>query len=147
MLEAHADAVAVGIDPGKARCGVAASDPSGTLASPLGAVPTEPRATLVQRVIELLGHRTPTALAVGLPLDQYGNEGDSAEFAREIGAQLAAGLKVEATYVDERFTTSEVTQRRRETGRKGKQIAGEVDAFAAAAILQSYLDARRLQEP
>jgi putative Holliday junction resolvase len=134
------DRVVVGIDPGKVRCGVAASDPSLTLASPLGAVPTHPRGSLADRIRKVLGAREATALVVGLPLDQRGNEGESAQFAREIGDRLACELGVGAVYVDERFTTREVTLRRRETGRTGKQIGGEVDAFAAAAILQSYLD-------
>jgi putative Holliday junction resolvase len=134
------DEVVVGIDPGKVRCGVAASDPSKTLASPLGAVATEPRRTLTERIVQLLAQRKGTGLVIGLPLDQRGNEGESAAFAREIGELIASALQLEAVYVDERFTTSEVTKRRREVGKKGKQIAGEVDAFAAAAILQSYLD-------
>ena len=134
------DEVVLGIDPGKARCGVAASDPSKTLASPLGVIATEPRRTLAERIAELLGARKPVRLVVGLPLDQHGNEGEAAQFAREIGELLARELALEPVYVDERFTTREVTQRRREVGRKGKQIAAEIDAFAAAAILQDYLD-------
>lgn len=90
--------------------------------------------------MQLLGPRKAVGLVIGLPLDQRGNEGESAAFAREIGELIARGLQLEAVYVDERFTTSEVTKRRREVGKKGRQIAGEVDAFAAAAILQSYLD-------
>jgi putative holliday junction resolvase len=134
------DKVVIGIDPGKVRCGVATSDPSLTLASPLGAAPTAPRETLATRITQLLGQRTAIGLVVGLPLDQRGNEGEAAQFARGIGELLARRLGLEAMYVDERFTTREVTQRRREVGRKGRQIAGEVDAFAAAAILQDYLD-------
>jgi putative Holliday junction resolvase len=137
-----ADAVFVGIDPGRARCGVAVADPSATLASPLCAVPTEPQSTLSARISTALGSRSVTALIVGLPLDKHGDEGEAAQFARVIGDRLARELDVEVEYVDERFTTAEVTQRRRESGRKGKQIAAEVDAFAAAAILQGWLDRR-----
>lgn len=140
MFPHSSDKVAVGIDPGKVRCGVAASDPSLTLATPLCAVPTEPRAMLAARIATALGHREPTTLVVGLPLDQRGNEGEAAQFAREIGELVGKALGLTPEYVDERFTTSELTQRRRETGRKGKDIAGEIDAFAAAAILQAFLD-------
>src|SRR5688500_11376929 len=117
------DQVWLGIDPGKVRCGVAASDPSLTLASPICAVATEPRATLGERIAAALRDRTAIGLVVGLPLDQRGNEGESATLAREIGELIATAIGLEAVYVDERFTTSETTLRRREAGKKGKQIA------------------------
>jgi len=136
------DEVWVGIDPGTVRCGVASSDPSLTLASPLGVVQTEPHATLGSRIVQLLGPRSPINLVIGLPLDQRGREGDSARLARELGALIGSALGLEPEYIDERFTTRETTLRQREAGRKQKQIAQHVDAHAAAAILQSALDRR-----
>jgi putative holliday junction resolvase len=140
----------IGIDPGTVRCGVAAADPSGILASPLGIVPTEPRATLAERVARILGHRWVKGLVVGLPLNERGAEGQAAFLARQIGELLADGLGVDAVYLDERFTSREAVSWRREARgetRRGKHGREEVDAFAAAAILQGYLDRLSAGEP
>lgn len=136
----------IGVDPGSVRCGVAVADPTDTLATPLCVLPTEPRATLAQRLAVALGHRWPKGLVVGLPLNQRGEEGEAAFQARQIGELLAEGLGLDAHYIDERFSTREAVVLRREavgaTGR-GKRKLERVDLFAATAILQAFLDRRR----
>lgn len=138
----------IGVDPGSVRCGVAAGDPSDTLASPLCVLETEPRATLVERLARALGHRWAKGLVIGLPLNQRGGEGEAAFKARQIGELLAEGLGLDAVYIDERFSSREAEALRREAaGRSqhGKRQRERVDAFAAAAILQSHLDRLRAQ--
>lgn len=139
---AEADPHWLGVDPGSVRCGLALSDPSGTLASPLGVVHTEPRVTLVDRVSAVLAGRQLSAVVVGLPLQLRGKEGPAARLAREIGALLAEGLGCPAVYLDERFTTKEMLARRREAGITGDKARRDLDAWAAATILQSFLDRR-----
>ena len=130
----------VGVDPGSVRCGIAVADLSATLASPLAVLETEPRISLAARLVTCLGWRSLRGLAVGLPLDQHGGEGKATELARGIGDMLADELSCKVYYVDERFTTKEMTSRRREAGRSGRQIKAEIDAWAAASILQGFLD-------
>jgi putative holliday junction resolvase len=134
------ESVWIGIDPGTARCGVAASDASLTLASPLAVVPTEPRTTLGSRILTALQGRTVAGLVVGLPLDQRGGEGPAALLARELGALVETELGCTAVYVDERFSTRTMATGRTAAGRSGRQQRSEIDAWAAAAILQSHLD-------
>lgn len=135
----------LGLDVGSVRCGLAAADAGASLASPLAVVETAPRSTLGSRLRAALGGRAPRGLVIGLPLDARGGEGPAAELARELGDKVAAALGCEAHYVDERFTTAEMHVRRREAGVSGKRRAQDIDAWAAAAILQTFLDQRRTQ--
>ena len=130
----------IGFDTGKARCGIARADASLTLASPLAVVPTEPIDTLADRVSEAIGGATVAKLIVGLPIDLRGKEGDSAIFARSIGDAVAAKLQCEIEYIDERFTTKFADDARRAAGVSQKKRKVDIDAWAAAAILQTYLD-------
>jgi putative Holliday junction resolvase len=110
------------------------------LASPLAVVPTQPLASLGHRVAAQIGGRRPVGIIVGLPLDQRGQEADSARAARLIAETLEQALGLPVTFVDERFTTAEMAARRREAGRSRKQQRVDIDAWAAAAILQAWLD-------
>lgn len=134
----------IGLDYGTVRCGLALADTSGILASPLAVVATEPRDSLGARIRELLDGKPAAALVVGLPLELSGKEGSSARTAREIGTVVAAELDCPVHYVDERFTTAEMHVKRKAAGRSGKQRAKDIDAWAAAAILQGWLDREKL---
>lgn len=136
----------VGVDTGRARCGLAVADTTATLASPLGVVVTEPQLSLGGRVLESLGERELRGIIVGLPLDLRGGEGESAQFARKLGEDLANKLHCELHFVDERFTTAEMHARRREAGKSGVQRKADIDAWAAVAILQAFLDRQRAQQ-
>jgi putative Holliday junction resolvase len=121
----------VALDYGSARCGVAVSDPSGTLATPLEPVlrPASKRgfAALVERIAALEAER----VLVGLPLSLSG--GDSAQTAetREFAARLARAVTVPVDLYDERFTTSLALQR---------PGGGSLDSRAAATLLAEWLE-------
>ena len=137
----------IGLDYGTVRCGLAVADTSRTLASPLAVVATEPRDTLGQRVLDALGGKPVAELVVGLPLNQNGTEGPAADEARRIGTLVSETLGCPLHYMDERYTTAEMHVRRKEAGISGKQRAKDIDAWAAATILQSWLDREKLQLP
>jgi len=145
-MQPHLQKQWVGVDTGRVRCGLAVADTTATLATPLGVVDTEPRQSLGKRVLESLGERELLGLVVGLPLDLRGCEGESAQFSRKLGEELAANLNCELHFVDERFTTAEMHIRRREAGKSGVQRKTDIDAWAASAILQSFLDRQRTQQ-
>jgi putative Holliday junction resolvase len=96
--------------------------------------------TLAKRLIKEIAGRKICGLVVGLPLELSGNEGKSASLAREIGALLADGLGINVEYMDERFSTKDVLARSREMGIGAKHARKDLDAWAAAAILQAFLD-------
>ncbi|HSR25109.1 MAG TPA: Holliday junction resolvase RuvX, partial [Candidatus Eisenbacteria bacterium] len=93
------------VDPGGRRVGVAVSDPTGTIAQPLTAVPAEPAGTLAERLAELAREQEATRLVVGLPRRLDGSQGPEARAARVLAGELrrASGLPVEL--VDERLTS------------------------------------------
>ena len=139
--------IILGIDLGKARTGVAICDRGELLASPLTVVNEHNRERLVERLAALARENRAELLAVGLPRNMDGTEGESAKNAREIGALLeeAAGLPV--AFVDERGTTVTAHGYLNETNTRGKRRKAVVDAVAATVILQNYLDCRRLHKP
>jgi putative Holliday junction resolvase len=134
--------VRLGIDPGEARIGVAASDPSGFLASPVETVPRG--AGDLDRIAELVGERSAVVVYVGLPRSLSGGEGPSAGRVRTFAAQLADRLHpVPVRLHDERLSTVSAEAVLREQGRKGRKRRAVVDQAAAVVILQSALDTER----
>ncbi|HIV46314.1 MAG TPA: Holliday junction resolvase RuvX [Candidatus Acutalibacter stercorigallinarum] len=137
--------IILGIDLGKARTGVAICDKGELLASPLTVVTEYHREQLVEKLAVLAKENKAELLAVGLPRNMDGSEGESAQNAREIGALLeeATGLPVE--FVDERGTTITAHGYLNETNTRGKKRKAVVDAVAATVILEDCLRRRRNQ--
>ena len=137
--------IILGIDLGKARTGVAICDKGELLASPLTVVTEYHREQLVEKLAVLAKENKAELLAVGLPRNMDGSEGESAQNAREIGALLeeAAGLPVE--FVDERGTTITAHGYLNATNTRGKKRKAVVDAVAATVILEDCLRRRRNQ--
>jgi putative Holliday junction resolvase len=126
------------IDPGTVRCGLAVSDPLGLFATPLGVVPVGDgrglAAMLVAKAVEVEAR----AILVGHPRNLDGSEGPRARACSRLADELRALTDLPVTLVDERLTSIEAEQRLREAGRKGRKL--ELDAAAAAVLLQGYLD-------
>ena len=120
------------VDHGEARVGVAVSDPSGTIATPVGVV--EPPDA--GEVATLVAERGAGLVLVGLPVSLDGTEGTQAMAAREFGAAVAERVSVPVETYDERLTTRMAEQ----SARSGARAAP--DALAAAHLLESYLASR-----
>lgn len=134
------------IDYGERRIGLALSDPTGTLASPLDTLVRRRGKRPPLRAIETLAltHEV-GGLVVGLPLDFEGHENEWCGEIRAVGDELSRRLEVPVTYVDERFSSVQAERALREIGVKPsrRDAKGRVDAAAAAVILQGHLDALR----
>ena len=98
--------IILGIDLGKARTGVAICDRGELLASPLTVVNEHNRERLIEAVSSLARERGAELLAVGLPRNMDGTEGESAQNAREVGALLKAATGLPVEFVDERGTSA-----------------------------------------
>lgn len=134
--------VRVGIDPGDARIGVARSDPSGMLATPLETVPRG-RGD-VRRIHKIVTEHEAVEVVVGLPRSLKGSEGPSASKVREFAAQLARRIApVPVRLCDERLTTVSAETMLRDQGRHGTKRRAVVDMVAATVILQNALDTER----
>ena len=136
--------IILGIDLGKARTGVAICDRGELLASPLTVVNEHNRERLIEAVSSLARERGAELLAVGLPRNMDGTEGESAQNAREVGALLKADTGLPVEFVDEGGTTVTAHGYLNDTNTRGKRRKAVVDAVAATVILQNYLDYRRL---
>ena len=123
----------VALDYGSARCGVAVSDPTGTLATPLDAVERPNTRKGLNRLLTAIRAYEPERVLVGLPLSLSG--GDSAQTAetRAWAQRLAERVDVPVELHDERFTT-------RMAERFGGE--GDEDSRAAAHLLEGWLQAQ-----
>ena len=131
------------LDIGEKRIGVAVSDPSGTVASPL----------VVLDAARVLGDGHDLAkvaeeyeielVVVGLPLSLTGTEGPQAERVRRAAARLAGFLRVPVEFADERLSSVQASRAMSDVGATQRKQRGSVDMVAAAVFLQSYLDSRR----
>jgi putative Holliday junction resolvase len=134
--------VRLGIDPGDARIGVARSDPSGFLATPVETVPRGPGD--LERIAAILLEEEATEVVVGLPRSLSGREGPAAVKVREFAALLARRVApVPVRLCDERLTTVTAENLLRDRGRKGSKRRAVVDQAAAVVILQHALDTER----
>lgn len=139
--------VRLGVDVGRARIGIARSDPSGLLATPLETVPrdAEGRAD-VARILELIVEYGAVELVVGFPLGLGGHRTASTDDAEQFGQALAdAGSGACVRLVDERLSTTQAQGQLRAAGRKTKNSRAVIDQAAAVVILQHALDAERSQ--
>src|SRR3954447_23336308 len=117
------------IDHGSVRAGCAISDPTGTIARPLGVIePPEP-----QKIAELVAEHDADLIVVGLPVSLGGAEGTQAAQVREFRDELAAIVDVPVETYDERLTT------RMAEGSARAGAGAPADALAAAHLLESYL--------
>ena len=138
--------IRLGIDPGDARIGVARSDPSGFLASPVETV-RRGKGDLA-RIARILAaeqaESTVLEVVVGLPRSLSGGEGPAAAKVREFAAALARRVRpVPVRLVDERMTTVSAEAMLRDQGRSGAKRRAVVDQAAAVLILQHALDTER----
>ena len=135
----------LGIDPGDARIGVARSDPSGFLATPVETVRRgKGDLARLRRIVEELEEETTVLeVVVGLPRSLGGGEGPAAAKVREFAAQLAGRVPVPVRLVDERLSTVSAEAMLRDQGRKGSKRRAVVDQAAAVVILQHALDTER----
>jgi len=132
------------LDWGELRFGVARSDESQGLASPLTTLTRRAGKRFpMPRFLELVSAAGATGILVGLPLALDGGETHASGEARALASQVGArsGLPVEVW--DERFTTARALSVIREMGGSTRGRREDVDALAAAVLLQHFLDARR----
>jgi putative Holliday junction resolvase len=134
--------VRLGLDPGDARIGVARSDPTGFLATPVETV-RRGRGDLA-RIARLAREAEAVEIVVGLPRSLSGREGPAAVKAREFAGALAARVApVTVRLQDERLTTVAAEAMLRDRGKTGASRRAVVDQAAAVLILQHALDTER----
>jgi putative Holliday junction resolvase len=131
------------LDVGERRIGVAIGDELDMISSPLSVV--QRRAGDLAEIRDLAREKGVDRIVVGLPTGLSGREGPQAALVRQFAEALAAEVSPSTTveFWDERLTTMVAERALRESRNKRQRRKGDVDAVAAAVILQGYLDAGR----
>jgi len=132
------------VDWGELRIGLALSDESQVLATPLETLRRrEGKRFPMPRFLQLIALHNPVGLVVGLPLSLEGTEGDSAIAAREVADNVTRRTGLPLEMWDERMSTARALAAIREQGGSTRGRKADVDSLAAAVLLQHFLDARR----
>lgn len=134
---------AMGLDVGVRRVGVAIADELDMISSPLTTVLRRDGDLVELRDLAIA--KGVDRLVVGIPTGLSGREGPQAAVVREFADALVAavGPDIQVDFWDERLTTAVAERVLRESGNRRHRRKGDVDAVAAAVILQGYLDAGR----
>jgi putative Holliday junction resolvase len=122
----------VAVDYGSARTGIAVSDPTGTLARPVGVIERAATAAGLERLVELIAKEGAERVVVGMPLTLRGERGEQACETERFVDALKQAVDVPVEGFDERFTTDLAEQ---DPGSRNLPP----DARAAAHLLTSYL--------
>ena len=132
--------IIISVDLGKARTGLAISDKTGFLASPLMMIEEKSPQKILEKVSQAVASNKAELVVVGLPKNMDGSEGDSAKSAREFADRLSELSGIKTIMQDERGTTITAHGYLSARDVKGKKRKAQVDQVAAAIILQDYLD-------
>jgi putative holliday junction resolvase len=118
------------LDYGAARTGLAVSDPTGTLARPLGVVEQASTEEGIGRIIKIASSERIDLIVVGLPITLRGDRGEQAQETERFVELLRAAVDIPVETFDERFTTDLA---------ESSPSRAEQDAVAAAHLLSGYL--------
>jgi putative Holliday junction resolvase len=134
---------ALGVDLGSKRIGIAVSDRSGTIATPLTVVQRSGSTKLDhQRIADLVAEEEAEVVVVGLPLNMNGSLGPAAKAAIAEAQALSTVVSVPVETFDERRTTVAADAVLMEFKMRAQARRRVIDKVAAAVMLQYWLDAR-----
>lgn len=133
---------ALALDIGEVRIGIAASDASGRIASPVKVLPADEVLAHAKSFRYILEDYEPDVLVCGRPQTLSGEDGPQAERIMAQARQIAAACELPLEFADERLSSAEAKRILREQGLSEKQMRGKVDMIAASLFLQAWLDSR-----
>jgi putative holliday junction resolvase len=129
------------LDVSKRAIGVAGADAGWLLATPLTTIRRKHSAHDLERLESIIGERAAGALVLGWPLNMDGSEGPRCQAVRAFADKLDAALGLPILLWDERLTTFAAEEAADRANLRGRRRAQMLDALAAAALLQDFLNA------
>lgn len=138
--------VALALDIGGTRTGIAVSDRSGRVASPVKVLPAVEVESLARSFRMILEDYEPEILVCGLPQTMAGEEGPQAEHIRAVAQRIADGCGLPLAFADERLSSTEAKRILRAQGLSEKQMRGKVDMISASLFLQAWLDSQHRKD-
>jgi putative holliday junction resolvase len=130
----------IGLDVGDKYIGIAMA--VGTVAVPVAVIKRTEEATDMERIAALTRDYETELIVIGLPRSMDGSIGAQAELVIEFAKSLSDYIDIPIDMCDERLTTVIADRLMQESGTKRKQRKENIDAMAAAVILQAYIDGK-----
>jgi putative Holliday junction resolvase len=131
------------VDHGEKHIGLAISDPTATIASPLKVIQHISRLMDAAQVASLAGENEVALIVIGQSYDEEGKPNLAGRRAAKFAEALKEQTQIPVVLWDESFSTQEARATRIEMGVSRKKRAGHMDELAAVMILKSYLDANK----
>lgn len=135
--------IIMAVDLGKARTGIAVSDERELFAFPKEVITEYQEQRLIDAVCQCAVKYQAAEIAVGLPRNMDGSDGERAQECRRIGDAIAKQSGLPVVMRDERGTTITAHHMLNDTNTRGKKRKQAIDAVAATVILQDYLEFRK----
>ena len=134
----------LGLDIGKKRIGIAGCDGTGLIATPIMTLERTSFTDDIEQLNDLIAKRDVTLLVIGMPYAMNGELGHQAQRIQKYVKRLQRVIKLPIEYVDERLTSIEAeSQLKTKKGFSPRRDKAQIDAHAAAIILQQWLNQRR----
>lgn len=134
--------IALALDIGEARVGIAVSDATGTLAMPVKVLPAQEVLGNARSFRYIIEDYEPDVLVCGRPETLAGEDGPQAQRVVEVAEKIARATGLPLEFIDERLSSREARRILREQGLSEREMRGKVDSVAASLFLQTWLDVR-----
>ena len=134
--------IALALDIGEARVGIAVSDATGTLAMPVKVLPAQEVLGNARSFRYIIEDYEPDVLVCGRPETLAGEDGPQALRVIEAAEKIALATGLPLEFIDERLSSREAKRILREQGLSERELRGKVDSVAASLFLQAWLDVR-----
>lgn len=134
--------IALALDIGEARVGIAVSDATGTLAMPVKVLPAQEVLGNARSFRYIIEDYEPDVLVCGRPETLAGEDGPQALRVIEAAEKIARATGLPLEFIDERLSSREAKRILREQGLSEREMRGKVDSVAASLFLQTWLDVR-----
>lgn len=131
----------MGMDYGHVRIGIALSDPSHTIARPLGVIVNN--ANTFDEINKIIRKESVSLIVLGLPLNLSGEYTQKTREVKAFAEKLAQKTSLPIEFMDERYTSAEAMEVARQYGMNERQARGKLDKIAAALILSQFLKKKR----
>lgn len=134
--------IALALDIGEARVGIAVSDATGTLAMPVKVLPAQEVLGNARSFRYIIEDYEPDMLVCGRPETLAGEDGPQAQRVIDAAEKIARATGLPLEFIDERLSSREAKRILREQGLSEREMRGKVDSVAASLFLQTWLDVR-----
>jgi putative Holliday junction resolvase len=128
------------VDYGLARTGIAVSDATGTIATPLPCIPSRNEDRMLETLLDVIKTVKPEKIIVGLPLRTDMRQSEMAEKVSAFCERLKEASGIQTELKNEMYTTVIASKLLHQNEKKSKEQRGLIDSAAAAVLLQEYLD-------